>query len=239
MKRFVIFAVFLIAAAGLIFAQEEVGAPAPHMIGPVVAQQDLVEMSIERFEIEGAWYSTMSSDQGFTISRLFRGGPAARQPIAGEEDMDIRDDNVLGIRVDFLRRGYHSFTVRPVRPIPIEGIAKTVSVWVAGRNANHQLRLLVRDIRGRTHSLNMGTLNFQGWRQLTVAIPPQSFDGVSGVVQRTHRPTNRLGIEVVGFRVYTDPLESYGSYYIYFDDMRAVSDIFGMERDPDDMVDGW
>ncbi|MCL2600702.1 MAG: flagellar filament outer layer protein FlaA, partial [Treponema sp.] len=166
-------------------------------------------------------------------------GPAGRQPIAGEEGMDIPDEHVLGVRVDFLRRGYHSFTIRPVRPIPVEGIAKTVSVWVAGRNANHQLRVLVRDIRGRTHSINMGTLNFLGWRQLTAAIPPQSIDGINGVIQRTHRPSQRSGIEIVGFRVYTDPLESYGSYYIYFDDLRAVADVFAMERDPDDMIDGW
>jgi len=240
MKRFAIVAALLIAASGIAHAQEnEVGAPAPHMIGPVTAQQELVETSLERFEFEGTWYSTMSTDQGFTVSRLFRGGPAGRQPIAGEEGMDIPDEHVLGVRVDFLRRGYHSFTIRPVRPIPVEGIAKTLSVWVAGRNANHQLRILVRDIRGRTHSINMGTLNFQGWRQLTAAVPPQSIDGVSGVVQRSLRQSQRSGIEVVGFRVYTHPLESYGSYYIYFDDLRAVTDVFSMERDPDDMVDGW
>jgi len=238
MKRFVIFAVFLIAAVGMVYAQEEeVGGADPSRIGVVVGQQELVEMSLDRFELEGTWYSTISSDVGFTISRLFRGSPAAKEPIPGEED--IQDDNVLGIRVDFLRRGYHSFTVRPVRPIPVEGVAKTVSVWVAGRNANHELRLLVRDLRGRVHSIHMGNLNFQGWRRLTASIPPQSFDGRSGVIQRTIRQSQRMGIEVVGFRVYTDPLESYGSYYIYFDDLRAVSDVFGMERDPDDMIDGW
>ena len=241
MKRFVIFAVCFVAAVGMAYAQEEeVGAADPTRIGPVVAQQELVEVSVERFEFEGTWYSRISSDHGHTISRLFRGGPAAREPIAGEEGMDIPDEHVLGVRVDFLRRGYHSFTVRPIRPIPIEGVTKTVSVWVAGRNANHELRLLVRDMRGRTHSLHMGNLNFQGWRRLTAAIPPQAMDGRSGIVQRSHRHAHlRSGIEVVGLRIYTDPLESYGSYYIYFDDMRAVTDLFAMTRDPDDMVDGW
>jgi len=240
MKRFAIFAACIVAAVGFVYAQEEeVGAPNPFMIGPVVGQQELVEVSVERFEFEGTWYSTMMSDHGFTVSRLFRGGPADRQPIAGEEGMEIPDEHVLGVRVDFLRRGYHNFTVRPIRPIPIEGVTKTVSVWVAGRNASHELNLLVRDMRGRTHEIRMGTLNFQGWRRLTAAIPPQSIDG-RGVVQRTHRSTNvRQGIEIVGLRIHTDPLESYGSYYIYFDDMRAVTDLFAVGRDPDDMVDGW
>jgi len=228
----------LLAAAGIAYAQE-VGAPDPFMVGPVTGQQELAEISLERFEIEGSWYAAMSRDQGFTVSRLFRGGPAAKEPIAGEEGMDIPDDHVLGVRVDFLRRGYHHFTVRPIRPIPVEGIAKTVSVWVAGRNANHELRLLVRDIRGRTHSVHMGFLNFQGWRQLTAAIPPQPLDGRAGIIQRNPRNNGRMGIEIVGLRVYTNPLESYGSYYIYFDDLRAVSDLFALGRDPDDMVDGW
>ncbi|MCL2191787.1 MAG: flagellar filament outer layer protein FlaA [Treponema sp.] len=241
MKRFVIFAMCLVAAVGVAYAQEEeIGAPNPAMMGTVVGQQELVEVSVERFEFEGTWYSTISSDHGFTVSRLFRGGPAARQPIAAEEGMDIPDEHVLGVRVDFLRRGYHNFTIRPIRPIPIEGVTKTVSVWVAGRNANHVLNVLVRDMRGRTHEIRMGTLNFQGWRRLTAAIPPQSIDGVSGVVQRNHRNMAlRSGIEIVGFRIHTDPLESYGSYYIYFDDLRAITDLFAAGRDPDDMVDGW
>lgn len=239
MKRFAIFAAVLIAAVGAAGAQD-VGSPNPALIGPVAAQRDLVEVSVERFEFEGAWFSSMSGDQGFAVSRLFSGGPEAKEPIPAEEGMDIPDDYVLGVRVDFLRRGYHSFTVRPIRPIPIEGVTKTVSLWVAGRNSNHELTLLIRDMRGRNHELSMGSLNFQGWRRLTVGIPPQPFDGVNGVVQRSHRNAHvRSGIEIVGLRVDTDPLESYGSYYIYFDDMRAVTDLFAEGRDPDDMVDGW
>lgn len=245
MKRFVVFAVFLIAAVGMVHAQEagaqaEVGAPDPSLIGPVVAQQELVEVSVERFEIEGTWYSTMSGDSGFAVSRLFNGGPAAKRPLPSEEGMEIQDITVLGTRVDFLRRGHHSFTIAPVRPIPIEGVTRTVSVWVAGRNANHQLNLLVRDMRGRNHVIFMGDLNFQGWRELTAVIPPQAMDGVSGVVQRNHLNAHqRMGIEITGFRVNTDPMESFGSYYIYLDDLRAVTDLFVLGRDPDDMVDGW
>ena len=37
-----------------------------------------------------------------------------------------------------------------------------------------------------------------------------------------------------------DILESYGTYYVYFDDLRAVTDLFAEEsRDEDDMVDNW
>lgn len=240
MKRFVVFAVFLIAAFGIAQAQEEIGAVDPAMIGPYVAQQELIEVSVDRFESEGSWFSSIMGEVGFVTSRLFDGGPAAKQPIPAEEGLDIVDERVLGVRVDFLRRGYHSFTIRPVRPIPIEGITRTVSVWVAGRNSGHQLSVIVRDMNGRDHSIYMGDLNFQGWRQLTAAIPAQSFSGLLGVIQMSHRNAHlRMGLEVTGFRIDTDPLDSYGSYYIYLDDLRAVTDTFAVGRDPDDMVDGW
>jgi hypothetical protein len=35
-------------------------------------------------------------------------------------------------------------------------------------------------------------------------------------------------------------MDSFGTYYVYFDDLRAVTDLFGeSKRDADDMSDGW
>ena len=182
----------------------------------------------------------MSSDDGLTTSRLFIGSPAGKTPIPAEEGLNIQDIHVLGTRVDFFRRGYTSFTVYPMRPIPIEGITKNVSVWVAGRNFNHRLMLLIEDFFGRQFELEMGRLNFQGWRRLTVAIPPQAEDGFNGIVQRNYHYNHYMGIKIVGFRIDVDPMQARGSYYIYLDDLRAVVDLFAEDnRDADDMPDGW
>jgi hypothetical protein len=86
----------------------------------------------------------------------------------------------------------------------------------------------------------MGKLNFLGWKKLSVSIPPQNPDGRTGIVQRNFHYTNRMGIKVVGFRIECDPIESFGTYYVYFDDLRAVTDLFAEDlRDPDDMSDSW
>jgi len=147
---------------------------------------------------------------------------------------------VLGVRVDFIRRGTNSITVYPQRPIPIEGITKTVSVWVAGRNFNHSLNLLLEDSLGRHFELYIGKLNFQGWKKLTVAIPPQAPDGIHGIVQRNYHYVHLMGIRIIGFRIDCDMMEAYGSYYIYFDDLRAVTDLFAEDlKDADDMNDMW
>jgi len=225
-----------------VFAQQraEVGATDPTRLGIDTAQQNLKEVSVDKFEKDGYWRSTMSPDDGYTTTRLFIGNPLGKEPIPDEEGMTIRDTHVLGTRVDFIHRGYTSFTVYPIRPIPIEGITKTVSVWVVGRNYNHELVLLLEDFFGRPYELYIGKLNFQGWKKLTVAIPPQAPDGFNGIVQRNYHYNNQLGIKITGLRVDVDPWEAYGSYYIYFDDLRAITDLFAENnRDPDDMLDTW
>jgi hypothetical protein len=240
MKRFVIIALFLFIAGFLFAQQSDVGTPNPAMIGIDAAQQELKEVSVDKFEHDGFWLSTMSSDDGYATSRLFVGAPAAKQTIPEEEGMNIPDQYVLGTRVDYLRRCYHSFTIYPTRPIPIEGITKTVSVWMIGRNFNHEVKLLIQDFFGRNYEIYLGKLNFQGWKKLTVAIPPQAEDGVHGVVQRNYHYNNQMGIKIMGFRIDCDPIETIGSYYVYFDDLRAVTDLFSENnRDADDMVDGW
>jgi len=240
MKRLLIIA--LIFTAATVFAQRnnEVGAPDSERLGIDAAQQYLKEVSVEKFEKDGYWRSHMSPDDGYVTTRLFSGAPAGKVPVADEEGMGIPDKYVLGSRVDFIRRGYSSFTIYPIRPIPIEGITKTVSVWVVGRNFNHELKLLIEDFFGRPFELYVGKLNFQGWKKLTVAIPPQAEDGRNGIVQRNYHYNSQMGLKIVGFRVDVDPMEAYGSYYIYFDDLRAVTDLFAEDnRDPDDMPDFW
>ncbi|MDR0760813.1 MAG: flagellar filament outer layer protein FlaA [Treponema sp.] len=240
MKRYGIIIAVLLVVTGSLWAQEEIGATNPEYLGIETAQQQLKEISVDKFEHEGYWSSSISSDSGYSISRLFAGGPSGKEPIEEEEGQNIPDQYVLGTRVDFLRRGHTNFTVYPVRPIPIEGITKTISVWVAGRNFNHTLNILIQDYFGRSYELYMGKLNFQGWKRLTVAIPPQAEDGKNGIVQRNYHYNNQMGIRVTGFRINCDPTEAQGSYYIYFDDLRAVTDLFAEnDRDPDDMNDAW
>jgi hypothetical protein len=233
-------AVLLMGAGGLVFAQNEIGTPDAERLGIDAAQQQLKEVSVDKFEHDGYWLSSMSSDSGYTTTRLFGGGPAGKTPVPDEEGLDIPDRYVLGTRVDFLHRGHMDFTIYPVRPIPIEGITKTISVWVVGRNYNHELSILVQDYFGREFELFVGRLNFQGWKRLTVAIPPQADNGTNGIVQRNYHYNNQMGLKVSGFRINCDPMEALGSYYIYFDDLRAVTDLFAEDnRDPDDMLDAW
>ena len=239
MKR-VIAVLMVVATFGMAFAQNGTTSltdPDPTIIGADSAKQALREVSVDLYEREGSWNARISSDNGVVTARLFDGSPAAKEPMA--ENEGVTDERVLGVKVEFFRRGVNSFYVTAARPIPIEGITKTVPVWVTGRNQGHELYLLVQDYFGNNFEIYMGTLAFSGWKKMTAAIPP-SPDGERGIVQQSAYYGERPGLRIIGFRVDCDPLLARGSYYLYFDDLRAVTDLYDMEnRNEDDMIDNW
>jgi hypothetical protein len=230
----------LLAVAAILatpaFAQNvAVGTPNPAEIGKDQAQQLLKEVSVEKFEDAAFWYAAMPLDMGVAEVKRLQGSPQGKVPIPDEAKLGIKEDDkyVLGVKVAFFHRGASYFSVHPLNPIPIEGIVKTISLWVVGRNYNHTLSIQFEDYRGNAQSLVVGPLNFIGWKKLTVAIPPT-------ILQTEYHYTYRSGIRITGLQIDCDPLDAYGTYYVYFDDMRAVTDLFGeSSRDSDDMSDGW
>ncbi|VDB00300.1 flagellar filament outer layer protein FlaA, putative [Olavius algarvensis spirochete endosymbiont] len=230
MRSIFVLTLVLIACFGL-YAQDESNA---ENLPPLTARESLKEISVNKMEDAGFWKGGMSSDFGLLQLRDFDGGSSDKQPIVAEEQTAEADDKVIGAKVSFLRRGVTEFVVKPIRPLPIEGIVKTVSVWVAGRNIEHELSLLILDWKGQTSVIPMGKLNHSGWKKMTVTIPPH-------IKQRDyHNYGYQPGISIEGFVVNCDIDETYGRYYIYFDDIRAVTDLFDEElQDPDDMLDAW
>jgi len=254
MKKAIIVLLAITVASGAAFAQaaqgskpaSEIGAPDPSRIGAETAQQKLKEVSIDKFETDGFWNAYISADEGYIQTRLFTGSPQgkAQEPIADERyvgiDPQTSDTHVLGVRTDFYIRSASEIYVLAKRPLPVEGITKTISVWVIGRNFNHELLIILQDFFGNRFELPMGKLNFQGWKKLSVAVPPQNPDGRSGIIQRNYHYTSHMGLKIVGFKIECDPMEAYGTYYVYFDDLRAVTDLFAEDnRDADDMPDTW
>ncbi|MCX7024065.1 MAG: flagellar filament protein FlaA [Spirochaetes bacterium] len=246
MKKLFIATVALTLSFSFAGAQSSPGQPDPNKVGIDTAQQNLKLVSIDKFEAEGFWTASISSDQGISQYRLFKGGPKALadMPIPDERysgiDPKVADQYVLGVRTDFYHRGFNTITVMAKRPIPVEGITKTISVWVIGRNNNHTLKIIVQDFFRNEFELTMGKVNFQGWKEMSVAVPPQNPDGLTGIIQRNYHYTSKMGLKIMGFKIECDPMESFGAYYVYFDNLRAVTDLFAEDnRDPDDMDDSW
>lgn len=246
MKKILFTAIALLLSAGLVFAQSDtadskgnssLADPDPNNVGADSAASALREVSLDKFERDGSWNIHISPDAGLATVRLFEGSPAAKVPLEGEEEQT--DTHALGCKIEFFRRGVNSIYITAVRPIPIEGITKTVSVWIAGRNQNHDIYLLVQDYYGHDFELYLGNLGFSGWKRLSTAVPP-SIDGEHGIIQASAYHGDRPGLRIRGFRIDCNPMLARGTYFVYFDDLRAVTDLYDMEnRDEDDMVDNW
>ena len=231
---------FVLVFASVLFAQSQtLSDPNPETVGADSAMMSLREVSVDKFEREGSWNVHMSPDNGVIAARLFKGAPAMKEPLAEDEGKEDEDTQVLGVRVDFFRRGVNSFNIMAGRPMPVEGTVKTVSMWVCGRNQSHDMYLLIQDYFGRNYEVYMGNLGFSGWKKLTAVIMP-SPDGEHGIVQSSAYYGDKPGFKILGFRVDCNPIQAKGSYYLYLDDLRAVTDLYDLEnRDEDDMLDNW
>ena len=231
---------FVLVFASVLFAQSQtLSDPNPETVGADSAMMSLREVSVDKFEREGSWNVHMSPDNGVIAARLFKGAPAMKEPLPEDEGNEDLDTQVLGVRVDFFRRGVNSFNIMAGRPMPVEGTVKTVSVWACGRNQSHDMYLLIQDYFGRNYEVYMGNLGFSGWKKLTAVIMP-SPDGEHGIVQSSAYYGDKPGFKILGFRVDCNPIQAKGSYYLYLDDLRAVTDLYDLEnRDEDDMLDNW
>jgi hypothetical protein len=200
-------------------------------VGLETAGKLLANIPVTHFEEADTWNSVMPLDQGIVIAMKRRGRPLEVPEIDPNDGTE--NEHVLGVKVAFTQRGYANFMVRPPRPIKIPGITKALSVWVCGRSFQHRLYAHVLDYEGNEMILNMGLLDFVGWRKIDIVVP-------SSIKQYNYHDTDWRGISLAGFSVVTDPGESYGTYYLYLDELRAITDIYTEEhRDQDDMEDGW
>lgn len=247
MKKLIICLIILAAVAGFAFGQTEdftapVGEPDASSIGSDEAQLELQQITISDCEEAAFWVASMAQDEGLITIRTLEGNPLEKETkdsVRIAEERKIRSDdgwlgdNVIGVKVSFYRRGNNVFSVLPIKPIPIAGTTKIISLWVVGRNYNHELKIIVADFYGNKAELSVGKLNFSGWRKLSVAIPPQ-------ITQSDFHYTAKEGLKFVGLKVECNPEEAFGTYYLYFDDISAETDLFSLKvRDADDMDDGW
>jgi hypothetical protein len=139
----------------------------------------------------------------------------------------------LGIKVEYIARGYDWFSIIPVKPIMVEGLCQSLSFWVVGRNYRHWLKVLLQDFMGENRQLYVDRLNFIGWKEMKVSIP-------ESIQQQDYHFPDKIGLKFNGFVVECDPIETYGTYFVYFDELRAMTDVFNEKvRDTNDMRDDW
>ena len=156
---------------------------------------------------------------------------------------DGRDLKSLGIWGKFDRRGYNWIDIYPVLTgsesdeeepqifeIPVPGRIQYLDMWVWGSNLNYYMEAYFRDHQGVVHNLYMGSLAYQGWKNLRTRIP-------TNIPQSKRILPRYAGLTFVKFRIWTTPMERVDNFYVYFDQMKVLTDTFESLYDGDELAD--
>ena len=180
------------------------------------------------------------NDVQFPLTTYVASWPVAlfgyRQP-EGEELKSF------GIQGRFDRRGYNWIDVYPIATgsadneegpeafeIPIPGRLQSLDLWVWGSNLRYYMEVYFRDYQGVVHTLQLGELGYQGWRNLRVRIP-------TSIPQSKRILPKLAGLTFVNFRIWTTPMERVDNFYVYFNQMKVLTDIFESLFDGDELAD--
>jgi hypothetical protein len=211
-------------------------------------QEGLIEDWLDNFENSEDWRAMSTCPVGDTKIRKYPGKP---RPVdqagkfvnekgeAGEFADELTDENgithqnknVLGIKTYFLDRGFDRVEVFPPNEYIIRGKAKEIKIWVLGRKFRHTLHIKLRDYRGHIHKLKVGTLDFWGWKEMSVIIP-------GWLPQSASYALLDKNLHFVSFYVESDRFEVPGTFYFYLDQFRVITDLSEFTGD-DTIKDTW
>jgi len=134
----------------------------------------------------------------------------------------------LGMQVKFNRKGDNWVDIIPTKKgdkgveayeIPFKGHIHRLDMWVWGAGYYYYIEILVRDCEGRIHALPLGYVNFKGWQNMHVTVP-------TNIPQASRYLGNKNKLTFVAFRIRTSPSERVDDFKIYFDQFKALTDVF-------------
>lgn len=164
---------------------------------------------------------------------------------------DRANNNSLGLRFQFVYPGYNVVTLLPPaskkvrryagqldennKPkyyetpgIELPGKVKAISVWVLGRGNNYTLEGWIEDWKGDTHILNFGSLDFIGWRPLTVKIPENIPQDIT-----SYPATKTLVFK--RFVIRSTKHTTTEKVVLFFDTLKVLTDMYDLFFDGADM----
>jgi hypothetical protein len=206
------------------------------------------------WKIEGSKFATKTKkdedgqaqplDEPYPKIGYINAWPTTTRP---KED-DKENLRALVINSSFTRRGYNWIDVYPEGPdleqkgigFDIPGRIRFMDMWVWGSNLDYTLEAYFKDWQGMIRIVNFGSIAYEGWRDLQVAIP-SSFSQSKKVLPRF------APLRFIKFRIWTSPTEIVDQpnpndphemigVYIYFDQLKMLADTFEAPYDGEDLT---
>jgi Flagellar filament outer layer protein Flaa. len=214
------------------------------VVAPVSAQGRSVNYEtyiVDNFDSQGTdwtWIAAGSKfvTEGYPVLKYFDGMPNAIRVTQTDPNGTYK---FLGLEVKFDRKGDNWVDIVPVKAgstdpkdrfeIPFKGRISRLDLWVWGANYAYDLEILVRDCNGRVHTLPVGLVNHEGWKNMSVLVP-------SSIQQISPYLNGIQQMSFVAFRLRTRPTERVDNFYIFFDQFKALTDTFSPSYDGFELV---
>ena len=190
------------------------------------------------WKTDASKFATKTNDGSFPQLSYVAAWPIAAFGNNRDGNQDLKS---LGIHGRFDRQVYNWIDVYPVKAddtsdnpapaeIPMPGRVRNLDLWVWGANLHLYIEAYVRDYRGVVHILRMGDVSYSGWKNLRVNVP-------NHIRQAKRILPSLAGLTFVKFRVWTQPIEQVGDFYVYFKQFKVLTDVFESYYDGDDLAD--
>ena len=218
---------------------------------PVIAQDSRINYQtyiLETFDSpdasEWTWNGVGSKfvTDGYPVLKYFDGMPNAVRVMQTDDNPD-KAHKYLGAQFKFNRQGDNWVDIFPVKnsegasgqgmepyEISFKGIISRVDLWVWGAGYSYDLEMLVRDCYGVVHVLPISTLNFHGWKNLAVSIP-------SHIQQASPYLSDVKHLKLVSLRIRTQPQEKVHDFYVFFDELKVLTNMHSETYDGYELVD--
>ncbi|HCC36228.1 MAG TPA: hypothetical protein DEQ14_00650 [Treponema sp.] len=185
------------------------------------------------WKLEASKFATQTDDVSYPLMSYISAWPVAVFGYNRENNQDMKS---LGIHGRFDRRGYNWIDIYPTDgedapvEIPVPGRIRNIDMWVWGSNLDYYLEAYFRDYNGVIHNIRLGNIGFTGWRNLRANIPTS--------VPQSKRILPRLaGLRFIKFRLWTQPTEKVGDFYVYFKQFKVLTDTFESLFDGNELAD--